>query len=875
MKSPEEIFKELNSFREGLDGNEARKRLEKYGLNKIEQEKKDTPFTILLSQFKSPFVYLLIITGLITLVIGKILDTIVIWGVIVLDVSVGFFQEYKASSAMTALAKTISLKSIVIRSKRKRLINVEHLVPGDIISIKAGDKIPADSRILNETNLEINEMILTGESMPVKKNAAAIKSEQAVADRKNMLYMGTTASAGNALAIVTTTGEGTELGKISKFIREEKHEKTFLQKEIARLVKIISIILVIITILIFTIGIYRGNELVQMFEESVAVAIGGLPEGLPISVTVIFAIGMQRIFKKKGLIRKLIATETLGRTEILCIDKTATLTKGKMDVIHLELAGRKLVIGEFNISESPEAVRLIGRIASVCNEAFLERKKGYQGGPTDIALLKLGMKLGYSKEKIEEETPILDFQPFDPNLKLTAALIKERKNNEIYVCGAPEEVLKQCSSIADNGNKIIGIRAITDQDYKKLYRKNEQLGAEGYRILAAAYKDVSSKFQKINKHYDSLTFLGLIVISDPLRKTAAETVLKAKNAGLRIIIITGDHINTAINIAKQVGIPCGKKNVITGGSLAKLSDDEFDKVVDKICLYARATPSDKVRIVNAWKKKEKIVAMTGDGVNDAPALAISDIGVALGSGTEVAKEASDLVLLDDDLKTILAAIEEGRGILDNIKKVVTYLLADSHSEILLVGFAILFGYPLPILPAQILWVNLVEDGLPDVALSLEKSEKDVMDIPPSSYKRPILDKEVITISFLIAWIDDAVLIGLFLYYYLTGADLSFIRTMVFAALTVDSLFFAFACKSLRRPIWRIRIFDNKLLNLSFFAGILTLIAAIYFPPFQLLLQTVPISLKHWGLLFIIGSIDLIAIEIVKEFFIWSNFWKKK
>lgn len=868
----EELLQIHASSQNGISMEESTLRRKKFGDNRIKTKNKENPFIIFLRQFKSPLVYILVIAGVLSILLGEEVDALVIFISIMLNVLVGFVQEYRASSALAALFEHTVLETTVIRSGHKHLIDAAHIVPGDVIELKSGDKVPADARLLESRNLESDESLLTGESFPRKKKSIEIQEERPLAERDNMVYMGTNIVSGNCRALVVATGENTELGEISRSIHETKEHKTRIQQELESLARFLGIAFLVIIMIVFAIGMLRGNDFIDMFTESIALAVSALPEGLPVSVTVIFAIGMQKILKKNGLIRKLLATETLGRTEVLCVDKTGTLTKGKMEVVEIGFLDTRQSLKNVQIQNdtAKEAVTA----SALCNTAFLEKTsegKKFRGKPTDVALLKLGDRFGIEKESFEDSGKILDVYPFNQNLKLSAALLKESKNNKLYVCGAPEVLIKRSKSVmtttASNPSHF------SKAEKKKLLTLNEKLGRKGYRILSVGFKYESGEQREIKPNFSELTFLGLIVISDPLRKTAKETVDQAQKAGLQLALVTGDHITTARTVAQKIGLPCKEENIINGTELEKLTDPELYEKIEDICVYARVSPSDKVRIVQAWQKKGKIVAMTGDGINDAPALHLANIGIALGSGTDVAKESADIVLLNDNLKTILDAIAEGRRILDNIKKVVLYLLSDGLAEVTLVGFAVVLGWPLPILAAQILWVNLVEDGLPAIALANEPGEKDALTVPPRVYKMKIMDKELRVFTLIFGWIDDIALISLFAILYLTGQDIDFIRTMLFAALTIDSLFFAYACKSLRKPLWKIPVLSNKLLNISFIIGIVLLIAAVYFPVLQRLLRTVPLDFPHWMILFVIGILDLLTLELVKTIFIKRGFWK--
>ncbi len=872
QKNLDEVFKELKSSSEGISIDAAKDRLGQYGKNEIKREKKDHPVVLFLKNFASPLVYVLLIATVFSLVLGEYVDAAIIGVAIFLDVIIGFVQEYKSSNALSALFDKTILETTVIRGGKKHLINAAKLVPGDIVVLKSGDKVPADGRIISSKNCEVSEALLTGESTPRKKHAEVINEDKVLAERDNMLYMGSSIASGRVTAVVTATGEEMEIGKISESIHESKEEKTHIQKELDRLAKFLAILFSVIIIIIFIIGLFRGHTFIEMFNEGVALAVSALPEGLPMSVTVVFAIGMQKILAKKGLIRKLLATETLGRTEILCIDKTGTLTKGKMEVEQIIAIDGEINIRKKSAIEDEFELKIVTG-ATLCNSAFREKVKGeekFRGSPTDVALLKLGYKFDITKERIVNENKILDEYPFNQNLKLSAAMVERGNKNRLFVCGAPEVLLDRSRKIENSKSKVV---AFSTEEKKRFHARNEKLATKGFRVLAIAYKDIDNSEDVIKPNFHKLTFLSLIVISDPVRSTAKDAVSRAKAAGLRLAVVTGDHKMTAKTVAESVGIASGEEEVLNGDELQKLSDEELYEKVEDIKVFARVSPDDKVRIVNVWQNKVKVVAMTGDGINDAPALHLANIGIALGSGTDIAKESADMVLLDDNLETILDAIKEGRRILDNIKKVVLYLLSDGVAEITLVGFSIIMGWPLPILAAQILWINLVEDGLPDIALALEPVTKDVFKIPPRIFNKPILDKELKLFTFLFGWVDDIALISLFAFLYLRGTDISLVQTMIFSVLTLDSLFFAYSCKNLRKPLYKIDVFNNKTLNFSFILGVILLIAAIYVPFLQRVLLTVPLEAKHWAMIVVVSVIDFITLEIIKSWFIRKKFWK--
>lgn len=869
LKTTKEVFRKYNSSKDGLTAVQAKDRLLTYGPNSFEKVKQYRLFKILFKQIKSPFVIILIVAGIISFLLGEYIDSLVILFSMFLNVLIGFFQEYKASKAFEHINKQISQMATVVRGGELHRIDSRYLVPGDIVILKYGDKVPADIRIFEATKLEVDESILTGEYLPQAKNSKTLPKPVPLGDRTNTLFMGTSIVSGGCRGIVTGTGKETEFGKIAELILQDKQEKPFLQLEINKLVNTLLPVLLLLISVLFAIGLIQGESFNAMFIESVALAVAAIPESLPVAVTVIFAIGMKKMADKKGLVKKLMATETLGRTEVLCIDKTGTLTKGKMAVIQVITPNTELEVEDINRKSISSAIEEIGFISTTNNEAFKE-EDNYVGNPTDIALLRLANTLGFSKEKIYKEVSLIEFIPFDSKFKYSNYLVKVGKVYRQNVIGAPEVVLGRCSKIRAD-DKSLKSHNLDSIDRDKFLEKTNKLAGKGYRILALATRHIENPSR--NQEVENLTFVGLIVLSDPLRESAKETVARAQESGIKIVIVTGDHPEIAKTIAHNVGLPSSNKNVITGQELSVMSDTELDGKIQEISIFARLSPTDKVRIVNSWKRLGKVVGMTGDGVNDAPALNLADIGIALGSGSDITKEAADLILLDDNLETILEAVYEGRGILDNIKKVVTYLLSDSFAEITIVGFSILLGYPLAILPAQILWINFIEDGLPGIALAFEKTERSVRKLNPGVYKRAILDKEVKVIAFLIGFLDDIALISLFIFFYHSGYDIGYIRTVIFIALSLDSLFFVYSCKSLRTPIWKIDILSNKFLNISVLVGVIAIFSAIYFPPFQTILSTHQLSLPIWILLIAISLIEVILLEITKWIFEKKGFWR--
>jgi len=853
----------------GLNEEDVRIHQKEFGRNSLPEEEPLSRIKIFLKQLESPLIYILLIAGIITLFLKEYGDSIIIFGAAIVNAIVGFIQENKASKALKELKKVGKSSAQVLRGGNFKIIDSEELIPGDVIILHPGDKVPADGRIIECYNLKVNEMTLTGEWLAADKTTAVLPEETPLADRDNMVYMGTVAEDGKAKIIITETGIRTEMGKITQMVKEAKEKPTPYQEKVAHFSKIIGFVIISICLFILFEGLIKGRDFTEIFITSIAVAVAAIPEGLPICITVILALGMQKILEKQGLVRKLAAAETLGSTSIIATDKTGTITEGKMRVVQV-LSGGHIIENEEN---DPLSVL---KMIVLCNEAFIENPEEpkekwiVRGEPTSKALLLGAIEAGVSVKKEKEGLEEIQEIPFDSINKYLAYLYRvgERKGI-LFVCGAPEKILEFSSQIEIKKEK----KNLTQLRIEKIKESLDNLASKGQRVVAVAYKNIDN-VSGLAKERDGiatlcqdLIFVGLIGLKDPLRKEVIESIKTCKQAGIRTIIVTGDHKLTARVIAKEIGLPVQAKNIIQGKELDKLSDEDFQQRIDDISVYARVEPKHKMRIIESWQNKGEVVAMTGDGVNDAPALKRADIGMALGSGTDVAKEVSDLVLLNDNFSIIVAAVEEGRKIIDNIRKVITYLLADSFTETILIGLSILAGLPLPVSAAQILWVNLIGDGLPDIALAFEPKEKDIMAKPPIKRDAPLLTQEMKTIIFVIGIITDLVLMGVFWWLWQESQNITYVRTVVFAALAIDSLFFVFSCKSLRQNIWHINIFSNKFLNLSFGIGIFMLFSAIYFPPLRLLLKTVPIGIHEWSIIFALGLTQLILIEITKYHFI--------
>jgi Ca2+-transporting ATPase len=836
---------------EGLSGEEVVTRQKKFGFNELPDKKSLSSGKIFFSQFQSPLIYILLIAGMVTLALGKWTDAIVIFIAVSISAVFGYWEEHKTIAILSKLKKVLQTKTIAIREGRKIEIDQKAIIPGDIVILRAGDRIPADGRIFEVDDLKVSEAVLTGEWMPALKIIDALPKNISLADRDNMVYAGSLIEGGEGKAIITATGLHTEAGKIARLVRETKEEISPLQKKLRSFGKFMGILIGAISALIFIGGLLRQGNPLEMFEAAVAMAVGGIPEALPIVMTIILAIGMERLLKKRGLIRKLASVETLGSTSIICFDKTKTLTRGKMELADV-------------IAEDKERVL---KIAALCNEAFIENPYDspaqwrVKGAPTDRALLLAGKNFGVLKTELEKKSVQLAKLPFNSSRKYQLSLRKENGETLLYITGAPEKILEQ---------------SVNQKNWQELV---EKLTQRGLRVVGTGYKKIPGKKNKTDITEDEIndfTFMGLLGFKDSLRKGIKHAITIAKEAGLKPIIITGDHRRTAKAIAEEAGLDVKDDEIIEGQNIDGISDINFLNKVRKFKIYARAEPRHKIRIVRAWQNKGETVAMVGDGVNDSPALKKADIGIALGSGTEIAKEAADVVLLNDSFDIIIKAIEQGRVILDNLRKSITYVLADSFSSIIIVGISkIIFGWPLPILPVQILWNNIVEDTLPNIAYAFEPGEKDVMRRGPSSAKAPLLTKEMKILVFGGGLVDEVLTLLLFWYLWRKlGLNLDYVRTMIFGAICLDTAFVVYSYKNLRKNIWQINIFTNKWLIVSSLVVFIAYALAIYAPPLQKILHTVPLGPGSWFILILLGIASILIIEATKCCFYSRHKMKK-
>lgn len=873
-----QTLKQLKAKKQGLDLEQVKKRLKKYGSNSLPEKRRLTKTRIFLSQFANSLTYILLIAVFISFAIGHNLDAYIILAAVFINVIVGFFQENKAETALLSLKKIIVYKSKVKREGKIAEIESLKLVPGDILILEAGDKIPADCRILKADFLETSEAVLTGESMPVSKDSRSIKQKAlALAEQKNMLFAGTIVNQGRAEAVAVRTGRHSQIGKIASSL-QRKSELTPLQSKLKKFSKKIALITLWLAALIFATGVAANLDAKEMFVIAVAAAVAAIPEGLLVGVTVVLAVGMQRILKEKALVRKLLAAETLGSTTVICVDKTGTLTQGEMRLNTIITSSQDFSEGEIHHtqkSQDKQSHELFTalKIGLLCNNAYFAGEKEEQkvkGDQIEKALLLAGTQAGLSKTRLEQEEKRIREIPFDSHVRFMATIHKRNKSEKvIYLKGAPEVLLSHSRYyLKGEGTAILTLNR--RQEWKEEILK---LSSQGFRVLACAYEvtnkeldpDLSAK--DLLDSESKIVFAGLYAFKDPLRPDVKSSLKLCQKAGIKIIMMTGDHRLTAKAIAGQLGFPTEEENILEGYKLNKLSDEELEKVLPKISVIARVVPEDKLRIVKLLQEHDEAVAMTGDGVNDAPALNKANIGVALGSGTDVAHSTADLVLLNDKFSTIVKAVKEGRIIFENIRKIILYLLSDSFSEIFLILMSIVLHIPLPITAAQILWINLVTDGFPHLALAVgEKGRAGVMDEPPRSRKEPLINKEIKLLIILISSITAFSVLGLFWLIKSSTGDLALARTVAFTALAVDSLLYVFSVRSLKQPLWKSKILSNKLLLIAVAMGFVVQIIGVYLPWLQHILGTVALGLKEWILVIAVGIGVIFMVEVVKKIF---------
>lgn len=881
LQSTEEVCKDFSvNPHYGITDFEAAKRLKRWGENSLTQQKKQSLPALFIAQFRDFMVLVLLAATLISGLLGEYLDAAAIIIIVLLNAALGFIQEYRAERSLAALKKLAAPKAKVYRGGKLVEIPSRLVVPGDIIVLEPGNRICADIRLIGARNLTVNEAALTGESLPVIKNTLPLKRiTSSLGDLFNMVLMGTLIVEGRGKGVVVKTGNSTEMGRIARLIQQSKEESTPLQKRISQLGKVLVVTCFAACLIVVIAGIMQGVHPYKMFMAGVSLAVAAIPEGLPAIVTITLAIGVQRMIRKRAIVRRLPAVETLGCVTVICSDKTGTLTQNKMVVQKIYSINNSYIVKEdgsfvrahprkgessVNPQSEPELWQAL-LIATLCNNAFL-RKKGWgagffqrsgeakwdlSGNPTEGSLLIAAAKAGLWQENEERKRKLVFEGPFSSERKMMSMVYREKKSHCVYVKGAPEVILKRCRYFQDGGE----VKLLTEDKRALILKEVEMMAAGTLRNLALAYKRIDSVSLDIKSKglEDGLIFTGVIGMLDPPRPEVFSATKRCLQAGIRIIMITGDHKNTAIAIAKQLNIfPRGGK-VLTGDELEVLNARQLQKEIEECSLFARVNPEHKLRIVNALKQRGDIVAMTGDGVNDAPAVKMADIGIAMGiAGTDVTKEAASLVLADDNFATITAAIEEGRGIFENIRKFIRFLLGCNLGEILTMFVAILIGLPLPLRPIQILWVNLVTDGLPAIALGVDPAARDIMRQPPRNPKEGIFTG-VLTVKIIFqGGLIAASTLFVFIYSLAEGSELVYAQTMAFTTLVLTQLIYAFNCRSESKSVRELSVLRNPYLIFAVFSSLFLMVAVIYHPFLQALFRTKGLDFEDWLLVAVIS-----------------------
>lgn len=847
---PDRVLEKLKSNKEkGLSKLEISLRLKKYGLNKIQEEHKIQKLKLFINQFKSPLIYVLLAAIVILLIINRTVDALVIFAIVIVNSLLGYYQEFKSEKALLLLKKMSSPIAKVIRGNTIKTIASENLVPGDIILLETGDKVPADARIIESVNLQANESVLTGESIPVLKTIEKIPEKKEVADQKNMVFAGTIISYGHGQAVVTQTGKTTEFGKIAESLKTMKETKTPLQKKMGVFSHQLGVLILAISSIFFIVGVgLRNIPVIDSLMTSIALAVSAIPEGLPAVVTISLALGMQKMVKNKALVRKLSSIETLGSVTTICTDKTGTLTKDEMTVkqifadnkiIHVTGSGYSTK-GEFLYQKHRFDSKKINKIletALLCNNSKIKGSNVF-GDSTELALL-----VAAKKADIHTEFKRVNELPFDSSKKYMATVDKKKNEKLVHLKGAPEIIIEKCKYYLE-GDKN---KTLTEKDKEKFFKINEQFASASLRVIALAYGPSEKE----------LTFLGLMGMMDTPRENVAYSLKLAKKAGIRSIMITGDNALTAQTIAKQLGLG---QNVIVGRDLNNLSEEQLRKKVTTTDIFARVNPEHKVRILKALQSNGEVVAMTGDGINDAPALKKADIGVSMGiKGTDVSKETSDMILLDDSFVTIVKAIKQGRNIYDNIKKFVKYLLSANLAEVIIISLALFLAVPLPFLPLQILWINLVTDSLPALALGVDKPEKNIMFKKPRPKKEGILKGSV---SFLVLAGIFGACASLIMYFLNLDQGVTKARTLALTTLILFELLLVFVARKEKESVFSKNILENIYIPIAVLASLILHLLLIY-TPLSTIFGVTSLTITDWLNIVGISILAVLPLDLKK------------
>ncbi len=880
--SADNLLSELKtSAAAGLSTSDVTERLNAHGQNVLEGEKPRSPLRIFLDQFKDFLVLILLIASIVSIVLGEYLDGSIIIAIVIINGIIGTVQESRADNALKALKEMSSPLAKVLRDGEIVKVQSTHIVPGDIVLIEAGDYIPADLRLIESMNLKIDEAALTGESVPVEKQCdTSVAADAGIGDRVNSCFSGTIVTYGRGRAVAARTGMNTEIGKIAKILSGTGNEPTPLQKKLDSLGKTLGIICLSVCGLMFVAGLLRGYEMLKMFMNAVALAVAAIPEGLTMVVTVVLAKGMQKMVKRNAIVKRLGAVETLGSTTVICSDKTGTLTQNKMTVVSVsdghniwKVSGTGYhkdgeFVPEAGAGELTAGMKLFMQGAILCNDAdFNEADSSIVGDPTEGALTVLGYKAGYNKPELNAAQPRINEVPFDSARKLMTTFHKNNDRITAFTKGAPDIVLANATHMLRDGE----IEPLTAADREEILNRNMTYAKEALRVLAIAVRFHDAMPVEVSKEENQLIFLGLAGMIDPPREEVKAAVEVCKKAGIRAVMITGDHKITAAAIAMKLGIISSEAEAMDGREIDDLSDEELQEKVKSVSVFSRVSPEHKVRLVESVRAGGNVVAMTGDGVNDAPALKRADIGVAMGiTGTDVTKEAADMILTDDNFSSIVNAVEEGRTIYSNIRKVVAYLLSCNIGEIIVVFVASIFAGVMPLVPVHLLVINLITDAFPAFALGMEGKEKGIMDRPPRDPKESIINKNM---TYMVA-IQSAVLglatLGSFIYayYYEFAADAADLRllqaqTCCFVTLVVGELLRAYANRSETMTIFKMKLFGNSFLNKCVLVSLLFLAAVIYVPALNTIFKTVPLGFFSLDIALILALLPVIGAEAAK------------
>ncbi len=855
QKVIEEIVSDFSAnIKQGLSIDQARIRLDLYGLNRLLPVKGPSVFGVFFRQLINPLMGALTFGMVASIVIAYYKEAMVIGFAVLLTAIIGFIQEWKAEREIELL-KTYDIDNAKVRRDGTIYsIPATTIVPGDIMLLELGMKIVADVRLVQVNNLYMQEALLTGEAQSVAKNIRTIDDTVTVGDRKNMAYAGTFVADGEGEGVVVATGQNTYIGSLSHLLSKTERPITPLQNQIQRLSWWLGIVFCCVTVIVAVVGYLRGMPLLDVVITGIALAVAAIPESLPVALTVILAVGMRRMIKHKALVRHLVAAETLGNVSVVCTDKTGTLTQGKMQVVGFVSQDQSIMIEQKKQSlPLTEATKLLLSAAVLNTDIAINQESGaFVGSATEVALADYARQAHIDIAEHKIDALHIHEIPFSSDKKFKATLHHYGDAYAVIAKGAPEVIFQMC---------------LQDDFCLSLRKKAQDLTLKGLRLLAVAISKNAS--QNIEKELTSMQCVGLIAFQDPLREQAATTVEQLQDAGIRLVVVTGDHKETAISLAREIGLEVSENNVMTGAQLALLTDEQMVNIIENISVFARVEPAHKIRIVNAWKKQGKSVAMVGDGVNDAPALKAANIGVAIGSGSDVTHEIADIILLDDNLATIGHAVHEGRIIFDNIRKVVMYLVAHGFAETAFIGLSVIFGLPLPLLPTQIFWMNLITDALPYIALAIDHGEEGIMKRMPFSRDEPIINHSLQKLCIGSSIIIVCGLFAQYFFLYRMGIELIRVRSILFTAMVVDILLFSFSARHLYSSCFARSLKPNYWLWVANAAGLALQLVVLYVPFLQKLFSTVPLHLNDWLMVIGFACVQFLIIEMAKVFFLTS------